>query len=95
LGPAGEGYAWHHIVEQTASNVARFGPDAVHSLDNVVRLPSGAGSIHARLSGFYSSIQPAVTGSTTMTVRQWSSTQSFQQQYEFGIKVLQSFGVKL
>jgi hypothetical protein len=56
-----------------------------------MKLSAGKGSIHARISGFYSSIQQKVTGSSTMTVRQWLSTQSYQQQYEFGIKILKQF----
>lgn len=89
LGPAGPGQHWHHIVEQTPGNIARFGPQAVHNTQNVVRLDAAA---HARISGFYSSIQPQVTGSTTMTVRQWLSTQSFEAQQAFGQQILRQFG---
>ena len=39
-------------------NVARFGPQAVHNTANLVRLPHGAGTIHPRVSGLYSSIRP-------------------------------------
>ena len=95
LGPAGAGYAWHHIVEQTPANVQRFGEFAIHNLENVVRLPHGAGSIHARISGYYSSINQRVTGSATMTIREWLGTKSFGEQYEFGVQTLRQFGVKL
>ncbi|MDD4970330.1 MAG: hypothetical protein PHT07_12970 [Paludibacter sp.] len=30
-GSAGEGMAWHHIVEQNLSNIAKFGPEAIHT----------------------------------------------------------------
>lgn len=33
LGPAGEGRQWHHVVEQ--SQVGRFGPEAIHNVENV------------------------------------------------------------
>jgi hypothetical protein len=89
LGPAGAGKHWHHIVEQTPGNVARFGPEAVHNTQNVMRLDA---AVHARVSGFYSSIQPQVTGSASMTVRQWMSTQSFEAQQAFGQEVLRQFG---
>ena len=91
MGRAGPGYAWHHIVEQTASNVARFGPEAVHNTANIIRLPHGAGSIHARLSGFYSSIRPDITGSTAQTVRQWLSKKSFDTQFSFGQRAIRNF----
>ena len=85
LGPAGEGKQWHHIVEQ--SQVGRFGPEAIHNVDNVVAIPT---DIHRKISGFYSSKQP-FTGD--QTVRQWLSGQSFEQQRAFGEQVLRNFGV--
>ena len=44
-----------------------------------------AGSHHALISGFYSSKQ-AFTGG--LTVRQWLSSKSYAEQFEFGIKVI-------
>lgn len=91
MGPAGPGQAWHHVIEQNASNVAKFGPEAIHNTGNLMKLPHGAGSIHAKVSGFYSSKQPFTAG---QTVRQWVGNQSYQQQYDFGIKTLNQFGWK-
>jgi hypothetical protein len=88
-GSAGKGNAWHHIVEQGENNVSRFGTETIHNANNIIKLPHGAGSIHAKVSGYYSSKQ-AFTGG--QTVRQWLSTQSYQQQYDFGIKTLKQFG---
>lgn len=90
MGPAGPGQAWHHIVEQTPGNIARFGPHAVHNTANLVKLPHGAGSIHAQVSGLYSSIRPDITGSTSLRVREWLSTQSFDAQYSFGQRAIQN-----
>ena len=84
-GPAGTGYAWHHIVEQTPSNIAKFGPEKIHNINNMIRLPHGPGSQHALISGFYSSKQNFTHG---LTVRQWLSTKSFSEQYEFGLKII-------
>lgn len=95
MGPAGPGQAWHHIVEQTPGNVERFGAEAIHNTGNIVALPHGAGSIHARISGLYSSIRPAITGSTTLTVRRWLSTQAFEAQAEFGRQAIQKAGAGL
>ena len=91
LGPAGEGKAWHHIVEQNPANLAKFGNRVVQNTDNVIAIEHGAGTLHARVSGYYSSIQPFTNG---QTVRRWLSGQSFQEQYQFGIKILKQFGWK-
>jgi hypothetical protein len=84
-GPAGSGYAWHHIVEQTPSNIAKFGPERIHNINNLIKLPHGAGSHHALITGFYSSKQAFTNG---LTIRQWLSTKSFAEQYEFGINII-------
>ncbi|XXF76131.1 hypothetical protein P2318_24135 [Myxococcaceae bacterium GXIMD 01537] len=86
-GSAGEGKQWHHIVEQTDGNVQRFGPEALHNTQNVIPIEE---AIHRRISGFYSSIQPFTRGKT---VREWLSSQGFEAQREFGLKVLRDFGV--
>ena len=88
LGPAGAGKAWHHIVEQTPANIAKFGEEAIHNVNNIMKLDHGKGSIHAKISGFYSSIQEI---SRPLRVRQWLSTQSFQEQYEFGMQIIELF----
>jgi hypothetical protein len=90
-GVAGEGQAWHHIVEQTPSNVERFGAEAIHNTENLVKLPHGPGTIHNQISGFYSSKQPFTGG---QTVRQWLSPQSFEEHAEFGQSIIQQFGGK-
>jgi hypothetical protein len=86
MGPAGPGKNWHHIVEQTKGNVAKFGPETLHNTQNVVRLDT---AVHRKISAFYSS-KPAFTGGKT--VRQWLSQQSFEEQMQFGIETLGRFG---
>ncbi|RKG75536.1 hypothetical protein D7W79_20100 [Corallococcus exercitus] len=86
MGPAGAGKQWHHVVEQTPGNVERFGPHALHNTDNVIRLDA---RMHTRISGIVSSIRADLTRSYTMTVRQWLSTQSFEEQRRFGMLVLE------
>ncbi|MFL5347224.1 MAG: hypothetical protein ACJ8AT_20770 [Hyalangium sp.] len=87
LGPAGEGMQWHHIVEQTPSNVERFGPHAIHNTENVIPLEEG---LHNRVSAFYSRKNLRITGTTDLTVRQWLSTQSYEAQRAFGLKVIEN-----
>jgi hypothetical protein len=66
--------------------------EQLHNPSNVVPLSHGRGTIHARISGFYSSKQPAITGSPNLTVRQWLSTRPYAEQYQFGLETLQRFG---
>ncbi|RKH00368.1 hypothetical protein D7V97_30430 [Corallococcus sp. CA053C] len=87
MGPAGEGKEWHHIVEQTDGNVARFGPKAIHNVENVIPVDE---AVHRQISGLYSSIRSYSQGKT---VRTWLSTQSLEAQRMFGLKVLRDAGV--
>jgi len=82
LGSAGEGKQWHHVVEQSPGNVARFGPHALHNTENVIPLEQ---ALHTRISALYSSIRWHITGSKNLTVRQWLSTQSYEAQRQFGL----------
>lgn len=61
-------------------------------MSNLIRLPGGAGLFHQRISGFYSSIQPLIIGSDTLTVCQWLQTKSFEFQWQFGIEIIEKFG---
>jgi len=88
-GPAGKGRAWHHIVEQNASNIRKFGPHDIHNTENLITLPHGAKTIHAKISGYYSSKQPFTGG---LRVRDWLNSQSYEAQYQFGIQALKRFG---
>jgi hypothetical protein len=78
---------WHHIVEQGGGNVGRFGAEAIHSTQNLMRLEI---SVHRQVSGLYSSIRPDITGSISQAVRQWLSTQSFEAQTAFGQRAIQN-----
>ncbi|MEG4148340.1 hypothetical protein [Microcoleus sp. Pol12B5] len=91
MGVAGAGLAWHHIVGQTTSNLQRFGAEAIHNTGNLVRLEHGTGSIHQEITNFYYSVQPELTGTDTLTVRGWLSSQSFAEQQDFGIRVIIAF----
>jgi hypothetical protein len=79
-------------VGQNVNNIAQFGNQAIYNTNNLIRLPHGSGSIHQRVTAFYNSIQPDITGSTTLKVRDWISTQSFEAQWQFGVDVISRFG---
>jgi hypothetical protein len=87
MGPAGSNMQWHHIVEQTPGNVAKFGGPSVHNTTNIIAVDV---NVHKQISAYYSSIQPFTGG---LTVRHWLSTQSLLQQYQFGLNTLRQFGV--
>ena len=77
--PNSPGMVWHHIVEQ--SQMDRFGAEAIQSANNVVEVSP---ELNQALNKLYSSIQPGITGSDSLTVRQWLSTQTFNQAQDFG-----------
>lgn len=85
LGSAGEGKDWHHIVEQ--SNVDIFGSETIHNTKNVVALLK---DVHYKISGYYSSKQ---IFTNNMTVREWLRSQTFEDQYQFGLDVLKRFNI--
>ena len=76
FGRAGAGFAWHHIVEKNASNVEKFGPRAIHNIENMVVLDEPT---HNIISGMYNS----------KGVRDAISAMSYEEQRAEGIKVLQ------
>ncbi|MFE8598319.1 SitA5 family polymorphic toxin [Archangium violaceum] len=87
LGSPGKGKRWHHIVEQHASNIKRFGPEAIHNTENVIPLDEG---LHTAVSAFYSSKRRFITGTGSLTVRQWIRTQSYEAQREFGLRAMEN-----
>lgn len=84
-GEAGPGKAWHHIVEQHAHNVSKFGTNKIHNTSNLVKVAAGKGSTHAKITGFYNSKKSFTFGKT---VRDWIKTKPFEEQYEFGLEIL-------
>jgi len=87
MGSAGPGKEWHHIVEKTPGNAKRFGGATLHNTENVIALDK---HLHTDVSAFYSSIRPAITKSTKLTVRKWLSTQTYEAQREFGLLAIEN-----
>jgi len=91
LGDAGDGKAWHHIVEQSQVGArAGFAVDEVNNVKNVISIPTGSGTVHSKISAHYSSKFPDLTGD--LTVRDWLATKSFDEQFEYGKELLEQYG---
>ncbi|MFL5358209.1 hypothetical protein [Archangium sp.] len=86
-GSAGPGKEWHHIVEQTPANVTRFGGEALHNTENVAALDK---ALHTEVGRLYSSVRYDITGSSTLTVRKWLSSQSYEAQRAFGLLAIKN-----
>ncbi len=54
---------------------------------NLISIDKG---IHRKISGYYNSID--IRLKSGIKVRDWLAGQSYEAQYEFGIKVLKMFG---
>jgi hypothetical protein len=83
LGRAPEEMAWHHIVEQ--SQIPQFGAERIHSVDNIVAIPR---RVNIELNALYGSKTRYSEGKL---VRDWLKTQSFEDQYEFGMQQLKEY----
>ena len=88
IGSAGEGKDWHHIVEQSQIRKSGFSPYQIHNTSNVIAIDKAT---HAKITGYYNTTSFGFTNG--LSVRNWLSGQSFEEQYEFGINVLREFGV--
>ena len=67
-----------------------FSSNEVNNINNIIAIPHGKSTVHAQISGYYSFI-PASNFTNGLTVRQWLSGQSFQQQFDFGMDVLKKY----
>ncbi len=89
LGSPGWGKQWHHIVEQCQSVKSGFSTFWINNSNNVINITK---QVHQKVSAHYSSIQSHTNG---LRVRDWLAGQSFQKQYEYGVKILRQLGVKI
>jgi|LSQX01.3.fsa_nt_gb hypothetical protein len=80
-----------HIVEQLMvkrmAGKGKFAAENIHNTKNLVELPN---DVHKKISALYSRIMPGITGSKTLTVRKWLESQSYERQYEFGLRAVEN-----
>ncbi|NLW46756.1 MAG: DUF2019 domain-containing protein [Firmicutes bacterium] len=68
---------WHYLVEPTPKNLTRFGPESLHNIFNLIKIPK---NIHVRISKHYSS---KINGET---VAKRLEEKSYIYQYLYGVK---------
>jgi hypothetical protein len=86
FGRAGDGYQYHHIVEQGGANADQFSAQELQSTDNIVRIPT---LLHEAINSEYSAGSITVSGS----IRQQLETESFGTQFDEGVKVMRELGI--
>lgn len=83
---SGSGNEYHHVVEQGGENSNKFTPEQLQSTKNIFPLP---GPIHDLISARYSSEYDT----SGKTVREWLSGQSFEAQWNEGVKIMRELGI--
>ena len=86
FGPAGDGYEYHHIVEQ-ASNRGLIPAEKINSTTNIIRIPK---LLHEEVNASYAGRFPGGDGGS---VRDWLRGTSFDFQREYGLKTLRDLGI--
>ncbi len=82
FGAAGSGRQWHHLVEQNADNIAKFGAEAIHHPSNYVNISE---TLHRQITGMYNT-KDVLTG---QTLREIANTWSFERQQAFALQHIQ------
>ncbi len=84
FGPAGDGYEYHHIVEQGADG--DFPEGELNSTRNIVRIPK---LLHEEISSEYGKTER----DTGVALRRSLKGKSFDEQFERGVKQMQEIGI--
>lgn len=75
---------WHHIVEQQSVKNGINSAQSIYNNHNTVAIPR---SVHQLISAHYSSL----FGTTGQTVRQYVNTLSYNEQFDYGLNILNRF----
>jgi hypothetical protein len=84
FGPAGDGYEYHHIVEQSASG--NIPESELQSTTNIVRIPR---LLHEEISAQYSRQQDKFGSSLRASL----NGASFGDRWDAGLKVMRDIGI--
>lgn len=85
MGTAPEGFHIHHLVEQSQVNRAGFKAELVYSTANSIIIDA---ETHYKITRFYNSSFQGYA-----SFRDYITTLPFEQQYQLGLQVLQTFDV--
>ncbi len=85
FGPAGEGYEYHHIVEQ-GPHAVLLPAEQLQSTSNIVRIPR---LLHEEISSIYATSK----GIGGISIRQAVRGEAFDVQREAGLRILRQVGV--
>ena len=87
FGNADRGNEYHHIVEQGGRNDTTLPAEQLQSTKNIIPLPR---LLHELVSAEYSEKSDQ---DSTKTVREWLQTQSYDKQWDYGVKTLRDLGI--
>jgi hypothetical protein len=87
FGPAGDGYDYHHIVEQGGPNETNIAPEVLHSTENMIKIPK---ILHEEITAIYSKRAPYTEG---LSLRRWLSTKPYEFQRERGLAIMRKLGI--
>ena len=79
----------HHIVEQSQIDKSGFDPQQIHNTNNIVEVTPQQ---HYDITGYYNRTTLPFTDG--LSVRDWLAGKSFEFQYQFGLDVLEMFGIR-
>ena len=86
FGPAGDGYEYHHIVEQGGAGLDDLPAGLMDSTENVVKIPR---LLHEEINAEYGKYYE----DTGKTLRDWLSTQPYEVRRAEGIEVMRRIGI--
>jgi hypothetical protein len=86
FGRAGDGYQYHHIVEQGGANANNFSAQELQNTDNIIRIPT---LLHEAINSEYSTGSKMSPGS----LRRQLETITFSRQFTAGLEIMQKLGI--
>lgn len=86
FGPAGDGYEYHHIVEQ-GPNAATLTPQDLNSTENIIRIPR---LLHEDVTRYFA--RKGTADEIEMPLRQFLRGKPYSVQRKWGLKALQNVG---
>ena len=87
--PKRQGWQWHHIVGQNKLNIATYEAYDLHCTDNLIYVDQAT---HIKITTHYNKGHRFTGG---QQLYKWLAAKSFDDQYEYGRKILKRHGFSL